>query len=701
MDQTHALIALTLGHTVCLLALAALFVQLLRGPRWQRGARAMAVALCISAVWSVCGIAYAAQPSLEGWSAVRWFELMRGAAWPLFILALLHEGSAQKTRAGARSGFTWIISAALIATVAVGGLAVPGEPLGADRALSAARLGLLASLAQAVIGLMCIEQLLRNVAAGQHWGIRPLAVGLGAVFAFDLYLYSDALLLGRIDLVVWSAQAAVLAFSTPLLALATARNRKWSRSLAVSQRAVFHATVLMSAAAYLLGMAALGYLVRLFGGVWGPVLQIVLFVAALMVLGTVLTLGTFRAKLRVWIRKHFFARRYDYREEWLRFTQLLSVHDAAAGIHVRCIRALADLVEGTAGAIWVRRGESYRQISQWNAPVLGHAESANGSLASFLARTGWVVDLEQFRREPDRYQGLELPHWLVSSPAAWLVVPLSTADGLMGFVVLMAPRVAVDVDWEVLDLLKAAGCEVAVLLRQIEANDALSESEKFAAVNRLSTFMVHDLKNLVAQLSLMVKNAERHGENPDFQRDMLATLQHVVARMTQMVDQARLSTRPIQNPQVVDLSAIVRRVCEQGRKRRAGLDCSAPQPVFALGHVDRLEHVLAHVVQNAIDATDDDGSIRVSVQNDGSGAMIEVSDDGVGMSVEFVQQRLFKAFQTTKEAGMGIGIYESRQYVASLGGQLAIDSAQGVGTKVRIVLPAAESHDPQRALGAA
>jgi len=701
VKPTHALIALALGHAVCLLALVALFVQLLRGPRWQRGARAMAVALCISAAWAVCGIVYAAGPGSESWTAVRWFELLRGAAWALFILALLHEGQARTVRSEARSNFTPIIATVLLTTVVVGGLAVPAEPLGEASSQAVGRLGLLASLGQAVIGLMCIEQLLRNVATGQHWGIRPLAIGLGAVFAFELYLYSDALLLGRIDLAVWSARAAVFACSTPLLALATARNKEWSRSLAVSHRVVFHATVLLTSAAYLLGVAALGYLVRLFGGVWGPVLQIVLFVAALMVLGTVLTLGTFRAKLRVWIRKHFFARRYDYREEWLRFTQLLSVHDAATGIHVRCIRALADLVEGTAGAIWIRRGDSYRQISQWNAPVLAHAESANGSLATFLTRTGWVVDLEQYRREPRRYEGLELPQWLVSTPAAWLVVPLSTADGLTGFVVLMAPRVAVDVDWEVLDLLKAAGCEVAVLLRQIEANDALSEAEKFAAVNRLSTFMVHDLKNLVAQLSLMAKNAERHGENAEFRRDMLATLQHVVARMTHLVAQARLSTRPIQNPQAVDIAAVVRRVCEQERSRHAGLVFSVSQPVLALGHADRLEHVLAHVVQNAIDATGDGGSIQVSVRSEGPSATIEVIDQGVGMSAEFVQQRLFKAFQTTKESGMGIGVYESHQYVASLGGQLAIDSAQGVGTKVRIVLPAAGLHDSQRPLGAA
>jgi putative PEP-CTERM system histidine kinase len=702
VDRSDALIPVALGHAVCLFALVALLVQLSRGPRWERAAWAMAGAICLSAVWSICGIAYALAPGPVRWSAVRWSELLRGAAWPMFILVLLHERPSEQIPIGRRSRFAAFAALLLVVAAAVGGLASPPEP-GGGASTVGSRLSLLASLGQSVVGMVCVEQLLRNVPARRHWAIWPLAVGLGGAFAFDLYLYSDALLLGELDSVIWSVQAAVQLFSTPFLAIATVRNKRWSESLAVSHRMVFHTTVLLASAAYMLGVAALGYLVRLFGGVWGPVLQVVLFAAALMVLGALLTLGTFRAKLRVWIRKNFFQRRYDYREEWLRFTRLLSARDTDTSIYVRCINALADLVEGTAGSVWIRRDTGYRQVAQWNAPAVAAAEAVNGSLVGFLARTGWVIDLAQYRRDPGRYDGLDLPDWLSSTATAWLVVPLSAADGLTGFVVLMSPRVEVDVDWEVLDLLKAAGCEVAVLLRQIEANDALSEAEKFAAINRLSTFMVHDLKNLVAQLSLMAKNAERHGENPEFRRDMLTTLRHVVERMSHMLNQARLSTRPIQNPQSLDLAVIVRRVCDDKRSQRPGLVCTAPEPVLAIGHPDRLEHVLAHVVQNAIDATTSSGSIRVLAQRRGSDAVIDVIDDGVGMSTEFMQQRLFKAFQSTKESGMGIGVYESHQYVTSLGGHMAIESTQAAGTRVRIVLPTVTAgvQDARPAIGAA
>ncbi|HEY6513232.1 MAG TPA: XrtA/PEP-CTERM system histidine kinase PrsK [Burkholderiaceae bacterium] len=679
-----------IGFVLCLFALVGLMVQLLRGRPWGLRARAMAFAVAAAAVWSVLGLALVVAPGPGQWAAFRWGDLLRAAAWIGFVLVLLHERQPGDTTQ-ARPG-RYIVGASLVmmVSVVVGGLAPPLQHAAEmDFIPAASKVSLVASLCLSILGLVCLEQLLRNVPAAQRWGITPLAIALGGIFAFDLYLYSDAVLFGNLDPVIWSAQGSVSACATPLLAVATARNQKWTLNLAVSHRLVFHSTVLLAAAGYFLGVAALGYLVRFVGGSWGPALQIVLFVAALMVLGALLTLGTLRSKLRVFIHKNLFKQRYDYRQEWLRFTRLIAAREASSDIYVRCINALADLVESPAGSVWIRRGNSYRQVAQWNTPRVSDVEPVDGALVAFLQRTGWVVNLDEYRRAPARYGALQLPGWLAQSTSAWLVVPLVAAEGVVGFAVLMTPRVRVELDWEVLDLLKTAGSQVAALLGQIEANDALSESEKFAAFNRMSAFVVHDLKNLVAQLSLMLKNAQRHGANPDFQHDMLVTVQHVVDRMNGMLAQARLGARPVENPQGVELVAIVKRVCELKSAQRTGLVCHTAEPVAAVGHQDRLEHVLAHVVQNAIDATDAAGHIRVSVHAERANAVIEVVDDGAGMSTAFVQQRLFKPFQTTKETGMGIGVYESHQYVTSLGGQMIVDSTPGAGTRVRIVLPRA------------
>jgi len=245
------------------------------------------------------------------------------------------------------------------------------------------------------------------------------------------------------------------------------------------------------------------------------------------------------------------------------------------------------------------------------------------------------------------------------------------------------------------DLLKAAGRAAAVYLAQLRATEALLEARKFDAFNRMSAFVVHDLKNLVAQLSLMLRNAERHRDNPEFQRDMLDTVANVVTRMNNLMLQLRMGTTPVENARPLDLEPIVRRVCAAKASRPGAIDLALAPGVTALGHEDRLEHVIGHLVQNALDATAAGGSVRVATAREDRFASVEVADTGSGMSPEFVRDRLFKPFETTKTSGMGIGVYESQQYVTGLGGRILVDSREGTGTRVRVLLPRGDgSADP-------
>jgi putative PEP-CTERM system histidine kinase len=645
-------------------------------------------AVAASAVWAGLGFAYAGWGGDGPWLGWRVADVVRSASWSAFLLLLLaigHSGGVSRVR----EHLPILVGAAVLGAVALV-WAFPGEPLRAiGGPADTVRFGYALSLGLAVFGLVCVEQLLRNTPPELRWGVKPLCAGLGGVFAFDLFLYADGVLFGRLDPAVWSAHGAVQACVIPFVAVSTVRNREWTVDIAVTRQVVFHTTALLGSGLYLLGVAAVGYYIRYFGGTWGAAVQVALLFAALLLLGTLVTSGTFRSKLRVFVTKNFFSYRYDYREEWLRFTTLLAGSEAQTSIHERAVRALADLVESPGGALWLKRERVYRQVARWNAPETAEAEPLGGALPAFLAKTAWVVDLREQARRGPRAVDLEVPQWLGAWKEAWLVVPLVAAEELVGFVVLANPRVAVELDWEVLDLLKTAGRQAASYLGQIEASAALLETEKFAAFNRMSAFVVHDLKNLVAQLSLMLKNAERHSDNPEFQRDMLATVRHVVERMNGLLLQLRLGTNPVENAKPVDLSAVARRVGQAKAVARPGLSVEAVAPVFGLGHEDRLEHVVGHLVQNAIDATRSDGHVAVRVADDGSHAVVEVEDDGEGMTREFVQTRLFKPFQTTKREGMGIGTYESHQYVTALGGTIAVDSAPGRGTKVRLLLPRA------------
>jgi len=207
----------------------------------------------------------------------------------------------------------------------------------------------------------------------------------------------------------------------------------------------------------------------------------------------------------------------------------------------------------------------------------------------------------------------------------------------------------------------------------------------------MSAFVVHDLKNLVTQLSLLLKNAERHRANPEFQRDMLQTIEHVVGRMNNLMLQLRTGTAPVERPRLVDLASIVQRVCANKSAHRAPIPVDLEPGIAAVGHEDRLDHVIGHLVQNALDATATRGAVSVRLARDGQFAVLEVKDTGVGMSREFVRDRLFKPFETSKPAGMGIGVYESAQYLSSVGGRIFFESTLGEGTIVRVLLPADET----------
>ena len=223
----------------------------------------------------------------------------------------------------------------------------------------------------------------------------------------------------------------------------------------------------------------------------------------------------------------------------------------------------------------------------------------------------------------------------------------------------------------------------------MQAAEALLEARKFDAFNRMSAFVVHDLKNLVAQLSLMLRNAERHKDNPEFQADMLDTVRHVEERMRGLMAQLMEKT-PINQRKPVPLTPLLEHIVQSKRLfRPAPVLVSGGPDLAVLAHSERLERIVGHIVQNALDATSEHGSVSVEVSRSGNFASIRVADTGSGMSAAFIRDQLFKPFQTTKASGMGIGAYEARQYIHELGGSLSVESEVGAGSCFEIRLPLA------------
>jgi len=169
------------------------------------------------------------------------------------------------------------------------------------------------------------------------------------------------------------------------------------------------------------------------------------------------------------------------------------------------------------------------------------------------------------------------------------------------------------------------------------------------------------------------------------------TVEHSVERMRQLMLQLREGATPLDGPRGIDLSDVVRRIQTAKSSQGREVEIAIEERLVARGHEDRIERVIGHLVQNALDATEKNGRVWVRVARQTAYALVEVGDTGHGMSPEFIRERLFKPFQTTKPTGMGIGAYESFQYVHELGGRLSVESTVDVGTKVNLLLPLYET----------
>lgn len=662
-----------LGYGLGTLAFLGFAVQL--GLGWRGGLKAstLLATIAASALWAGLNLAFALTEAQALWSAQLLADALRIGGW-LFFVGMVLGGAA--TRWGP----------ALLLFAAASWFFPAAAPTAEFAAPSRLPFGLM--LGVAVAGLVLTEQVFRRALEQARWSVKPLCLGLGGGFVFDLYLYADALLFGRLDPDIWAARGFAQALVIPFIAVATARNKDWTIDIALSRGVVFHSTAFLASGIYLLAVAAAGYYVRYFGGSWGKTFQVGFIFAALLLLGWLFSSGTLRSKLKVFINKNFFSYRYDYRAEWLRFTQLLSASDADVSAAQRSIEALANLVESPAGALWLHDGDApFRQAARWNLPEIRAAEPAEGSLACFLRATGWVVDLREYRRQAASYPRLELPGWMESLPSAWLIVPIIAQDELLGFVVLATPRASIEVNWEVRDLLKTAARQVGSFLAQIQATEALLEARKFDAFHKMSAFVVHDLKNLVAQLSLLLNNAERHRQNPRFQADMLSTVKHVAERMNKLLVQLS-SERGEENLRPIHLGRLLERIAVAKANGARNIELhTGTDDVVTLGYEHRFERVIGHLVENAIDATRDGGAIRLAAFAESSNAVVEVVDSGCGMSEEFLRQRFLRPFQTSKANGMGIGAYETSQYVKEMGGNIEAESRPGTGTRIKVILP--------------
>jgi putative PEP-CTERM system histidine kinase len=544
------------------------------------------------------------------------------------------------------------------------------------------------------VALMCFglsAQLNRDAPVENTVTLRLIVAACGVIGASQALLLGVATLAGSAPASILIVRIVAAGSAALFLLYAIKRRPQWSLEIFVSPRARAYLPRLLPMLAALIVLLALTPLIRSLRVESGQLLSILLMVLAGLPIAILMFSENLSARLRVFISKHFLPFRFDYREEWLRLIDTLSSSEQRVPLPERSIKAVAQIVGAPAGLLWWRDNDQqlYRCTATWNTRMWPDIEVRRDDPAlRFMCERQWILDTAELDRDPELYDGLSRPGWTEQLPEGLLIVPLISNKELLGFIVLFQSSSAFRLAFEEIDLLRTAGRQVAAHLAQYEGDKQLAEAQQFEAFNRLTAFVMHDLKNLIAQQSLMVKNAAKHKDNPAFFEDAMATIENSVARMNKLLRQLQSGDTSGPTERVTLNDVLLEAI--------ATTDNRQPEPQFEneaeglVASVDRERFiaVIAHLIRNAQEATAIDGSVTIRLGADKDVAIIRIEDDGCGMPADFIRNRLFRPFDSTKGSkGMGIGAYQARTFVVDAGGSLEVESELERGTAVVIRLP--------------
>jgi putative PEP-CTERM system histidine kinase len=622
---------------------------------------------------------------------IKIFETLRDTAWLSFLYFILKQrpDSSLSWRfkilvPSAIFGLTLIILFVTLFISQIGMVSIAG--------LKNISVTYMSYLLMALLGLLLVEQIYRSALPSARWAMKFLCLGIGGIFVYDFFLYSEALLFNRINPDIWYVRGAINAMCAPLIVVAVARNPQWKMELFVSRHVVYQSSATMVAGFYLILMAIGGYYIRNYGGTWGGALQIVFIFGALMLLLVLIFSEEMRVKLKVYLAEHFYKNKYDYRQEWLGITKLLAGKNNDANIYTTIVRAVTSTMNCPGGALWLIDEDNIfrkKESISFHEKIPEDIELPSG-LIELTAKTHSVINIDRYKTDPGYYKHIVLPEALSSSNDVWLFIALINNDALLGFVLLTQPYSDMSFGAEDVDLLKTVGNQIASYIALLKVTEDLAQARQFEVFNRLSAFVVHDIKNIVAQLSLINTNALKHRHEPEFIDDVFSTIDNSVTKMKRLLSNLRkqeiLGT---QLKQQVNIAELVNEVIKMRSIEKPAPVAKHIGPGLILNiEKDKLLSVLEHIVQNAQEATADQGKVEIAALELENEIQIKVSDTGTGMDIDFVRNRLFKPFVTTKgNAGMGIGVYESREVINAMGGNLRVDSEVGKGTVFTLCLP--------------
>jgi putative PEP-CTERM system histidine kinase len=543
-----------------------------------------------------------------------------------------------------------------------------------------------------VLVLLHLENLYRNAGRVTRPKVKYLIVGVFLAFAYQIVAVSYALLYGIFHPLHPFFGALAFLPGLGMIAFSLVRHRLLDVDIFVSRYVIYRSLTLALVGGYLL---SLGLVAEIFRWLDFPLdLLSGTFLALLggVALSLLLLSEDLRRRAKSYIHAHFYKHKYDYREEWMEYTQRLSRAIAIPDIAAQTLNRILEVM-------WVRQAAMYTVGESPGQMTLAHQVQYDSLPTKLELDTAAVKALQEHAKfipsaaengnRPDVIG--ELSRQMFEGVPVGLLVPVAALDNLVGLLV-VGPELsgkAFGVDDG--DLLAAMAAQAGALILNARLAQEAFEGREIQAVAVLSTFITHDLKNAVSMLSMLAENAKIHIGKPEFQADAIRTLSEVTTKMRTLL--AALSSsreRAVDQVQLVNLgSAVEVWIQEIGPQLppRIQVETRLRSTPDVRVEPEQLRTVLHNLLLNSVEAMPDDGKIQVETSQEDGQAVLAVTDSGRGMTPEFIRQRLFRPFQSTKARGLGIGLYQCRQIVQAIGGTLTAESQEGKGTRMVVRLP--------------
>jgi putative PEP-CTERM system histidine kinase len=533
-----------------------------------------------------------------------------------------------------------------------------------------------------VIALIQLEQTLAHTSWTARGKIKFELLGAGAFLTILIIYYSQGLLFRTINMHLVPMRSIVLLVSIAMMFYSRLK-RGNGVVVRISQQIACKSAVFFAVGLYIIILGLIGEGMKYFGdGFQRAMIFSLLFFAGLG-LFIILLSETVKRKVRVFIHKNFYQNKYDYRNHWLQFTDRLSSSQTSANLLHAIVSEFCETFGMGTGALFIINQErnTYQQAAAISMDSDNVTFGVNDPAIESLSGSRWIVDLRDniAASESDRHKAF------FSGADACFIIPLFMNEVVEGFIILGRPHSTNEIYiHEDFDLMRTLAKQASSALLNLRLSDQLSSSRELAAIGKVSAFVMHDLKNLISALSLMLENARENIGQPDFQSDLLISLGNTVTKMNGMI--LRLKELPEKNSlklAQVDLLQMARETAAlvNGTK----LDVTG-EHVIAEADREELQKVALNLMLNAVEATNGSSKVRVEVGEKES-PFIRVKDEGHGIPDAFMQHVLFKPFTSTKKQGMGIGLYQSRQIIEAHGGRIEVVSSLDHGSEFTVWLP--------------